>query len=152
MSGDPSNLPKPLAPAKAPRLSGEAFADLQRRAALKGLRLTRSESNGETRVWLNGREVLTLDELEVIIVHAASAWDVPLAPAKSQPAGARPLTVAEAEREQRECDARMVLGAAALAGAMAGMTAGAQVGASLLASLQSMNAAETVIDRAKRNP
>ncbi len=132
-----------------PRITPEAWADLQRRAQLKGLRLTLSESNGETRVWLNGHEVLTLDALEAIVVHARSPWDRPLAPAKAPPAPAP--TPRQLEDEERLRNARMALEAAAIHGAIHGMTE-RRVGAHVLASIETMNAAEDVIERAKRNP
>jgi hypothetical protein len=146
----PSNLHRALAGDKAPLLTAEAFADLQRRALLKGLRLTRSEANGETRVWLNGREVLSLDDLEAIIVHARSPWDRPLAPAKATPAPS--LTLRQLEERERVRQARMALGATALAGALRGALTGSRTGAHLLASIESMNAAETAVERAKRAP
>ena len=160
----PSNLPQALAGAKAPLLSAEAFADLQRRALLKGLRLTRSESNGETRVWVNGHEILHLEDVEAVIVHAASPWDRPLAAAKAPPAPAP--SPRQLEDEARLRDARLELESARIAGDIAGMVAGAQTGNKLLESMDTLVAAEKVhgvaevratvhaaslIKRAKRN-
>ena len=148
-----------------PRITPEAWADLQRRAQLKGLRLTRSESYGHIRVWLNGREVLSIDDLEAIIVHARSPWDRPLATAKAPPAPAP--SPRQIEDEERLRQAQMALESARIAGDIAGMVAGAQTGSKLLESMETLVAAEKVhgvaevratvhaaslIKRAKRNP
>ncbi len=64
----------------APRITAEAFYMLQAQAEAKGHRLTRSESNGTTRVWLDGREVVSLDDLEAIVMHARNAIHPPIVP------------------------------------------------------------------------
>jgi len=149
----PSNFPKPLALAKEPRFTAEAFADLQRRALLKGITLRRSESFGHVRVWAGAREVMSIDDLEAIVNAAApatikSSVSSPLARAKASPVASS----RQVEDEERIREARMALEAAALAGTMHGMVVGSLIGGTLLQSMKSMNAAESAIESAKRNP
>jgi len=60
------------------RLTAEAFIDLQRRAERIGLTLRRTESEGQTRIFVNGRELLNLDDIEAVVTAVAVPRHDPL--------------------------------------------------------------------------